>query len=75
MTLTRILFNSPKFTVGYIKYINEVLDSVLAEGGNKHLLAEGEAYRNKISSQRQILVKHELVEELCKLSSITEAVS
>merc|ERR1712194_293990 len=64
-TLSRVLTVPPKYTLGYIKYIGEIITSVEAENGNKFLVKEASAFRKKLESQRLILNAFEESSHLC----------
>ncbi|CAD7945206.1 unnamed protein product [Amoebophrya sp. A120] len=71
-SLTRYFRATPKLTVGYIRYFQELIDTCEREAGNKHLLTLSTAMRKRISAEREMTLKFDEVEHLCLLSSITE---
>lgn len=46
-SLSRALHAPPKLAVGYIKYVQELINSCTAENGNKHLIALSTALRKR----------------------------
>ncbi|CAD7950846.1 unnamed protein product [Amoebophrya sp. A25] len=70
--LSRYLVATPKLTVGYIRYFQELIDACITESGNQHLIKLSTAFRKRISAERAMTLKFDEVEELCKLSSIEE---
>jgi len=72
-SLTRYFHATPKLTVGYIRYFDELIDSCAREEGNKHLLTLATAMRKRIQAEREMTLKFDEVENLCKLESVTAA--
>lgn len=66
IAMLRALEDSKKLTTSYIKYMEELIQSCVAEAGNAKLIAQSEHFLKCLIAERGMSMKFEEARDLCK---------